>query len=132
MLKGIPDLDRHSSALHAHNLDRIQVLQHPVRSGRNDLLDRVARYQAHDFAPRGLACLDARRCILEHEKLLALVLHAQALAAEVVACRVGLALVDGLGGDEVLRDGEVEDVEPAGDEGLGAGGDDGPGGGEGD
>lgn len=49
-----------------------------------------------------------------------------------VVCGVGFVFVDGFCGDEVFWDGEIEYRELVGDEGLGVGGYDGLGCGEGD
>ena len=64
-----------------------------------------------DLETRRLASLDARRGVLEHEDVPRGVLQAETLAAEEVARRIGLAILDGLGGDEVLRLREGEDGE---------------------
>lgn len=63
-------------------------------------------------APGRLAGADARGAVLEHEDALVGGVEPQVAAAQAVARRVGLAVGDGLGGDEVGRGGEAEDGEP--------------------
>lgn len=87
----------------------------------------MARDETNDLASGVLAGLDSRGTVLEHEHLVAAADQAQLLQAHAVAGRVRLALDHRLGGDEVLGDGELKDVEPSGHERRGARCDDGPG-----
>lgn len=100
--------------LRCHHPHRLQIPHNPVRPSRQDFLDGMARHEPNDLAPGRLAGADPRRRVLEHEELLVVAGEAEALASEAVARRVGLAVGDGLGGDEVGWGGEVEDFEPLG------------------
>jgi hypothetical protein len=64
------------------------------------------------LAPGLLPGADARGAVLEDQHVLVLAAEGEALAPEQVAGRVRLAVGDGLGGDDVGRGGEFEDVEP--------------------
>ncbi len=72
----------------------------------------MAGDQADDLAPGGLAGQDARGRVLEHEDLLGRVVEGEVVPAEFVTSWVGLAVGDGLSGDEVFWAREGEGREP--------------------
>lgn len=86
----------------------------------------MASNQTDDLASGILASLDTRGAVLEDEDIISHIGQVELLKAHAVAGRVGFAVEDGLGGDEVRGDGEVEATEPAVNQRLGARGDNGP------
>ena len=127
LLQRVGDFDGHFVTRSPDDSDRLKVLDNPVGPGRDNLVHGVTRDEADDLAAGRLSGLDARGRVLQHQDVPRHVLQAELLEAHEVAGRVGLPVLHRLGGDEVLRYREGEDVEPAGDKGLGARGDNGPG-----
>lgn len=132
--EGIRNLNRHPASLGTEHLDRGKILNHPVRLGGDDLLDRMARHKPENLAPSRLSRANSGRAVLEHEDLSILALEAETLAAEAIACGVWLPSLDRLGCDETIRRrcGQVSSTEPSSYEGYSTGGDDRPGTGLGD
>lgn len=80
----------------------------------------MARYQSQDLAPCSLASPDAGWAIFKDEDFPGLVLQRELLQADAVARRIGFAVLDRLGRNQMLRGAERQLLEPASDEGLGA------------
>lgn len=127
LLQRIHDLDRHLAAFGAQDADRCQVLDDPVGLSGRDLLYCVTCNETNDLAARVLASLDTSRAVLQDEDVGGLVRELQLVESHAIARGVGLAIGNRLGGDQVLGDGEVEAAQPAVDEGLRPGRDNGPG-----
>lgn len=119
-----PPILSHTSQPHA-----TQVSNHPIRPRIPQPVHRVRSRERQDRTPGRPARPDASGRILHDEHRRPLPSRAKhLLAAEPVAGRVRLAGRDIFRRDRRRRRGKAQEVEPAGQQGAGAGRDDGPGG----
>lgn len=86
----------------------------------------MAGDQADDLAARCLSGSDARGAVLEDQNVAGTALQAERLQTHNVALGIGLAVINTLSRDEVLRRSQVEHVEPTSYEGFRTGCYDGP------
>ena len=86
--------DSARTVIHPHQSDGRQIRDNPVGFGSQNLLGRVAGDEAEDLAAGVLARPDPSGAVLEHQNLLLGAGQRETVAAETVASRIRLAVLD--------------------------------------